>query len=102
MTTMFKVQDNVPLPEISRAPKAPRRKFPVEGMTPGQMFFVPGKSSKSVSAYISRITKDLPGKYTARHCWMIPTGVVGGQRTWELAQGGDDGAEEGVGVWRTE
>lgn len=102
MTTMFKVQSGIPLPEISRAPKTPRRKFPVHGMAPGDMFFVPGKTSKSVSAYISRITKNLPGKYTARHCWMIPVGMSGSQRIWELSAEGVEGAEEGVGVWRTE
>lgn len=99
MTTMFKVQDGVPLPDIDRTPKQPRRKWPVEGMKPGQMFFVQGKASKTVSAYVSRITKDLPHRYTARHCWMIPTGMFGGQVSWTLAEKGDDGAEEGTGVW---
>lgn len=100
--TMFKVQSGVPLPEISRAPKAPRRKFPVQGMKPGDMFFVPGKTSKSVSAYISRITKNLPGKYTARRCWMW----LAPDNTWQLIEPGQEnltsGATEGVGVWRTE
>ncbi len=100
--TIFKVQSGVPLPEISRAPKTPRRKFPVQGMVPGQMFFVPGKTSKSVSAYISRITKNLPGKYTARHCWMW----LAPDNAWQLIDPGAEtlttGATEGVGVWRTE
>ena len=100
--TMFKVQSGVPLPEISRAPKTPRRKFPVQGMRPGDMFFVPGKTSKSVSAYISRITKNLPGKYTARHCWMR----LASDDVWQPIEPGQEnltaGATEGVGVWRTE
>lgn len=97
--TMFKVQSGVPLPEISRAPKTPRRKFPVQGMAPGDMFFVPGKTSKSVSAYISRITKNLPGKYTARHCWMWQDKRDG---SWHICAPSAVGATEGVGVWRTE
>lgn len=99
MTTMFKVQSGVPLPAINRAPTSPRRKFPVQGMEPNEMFFVPGKTSKSVSAYISRITKDLPGKYTARHCWMWQDQRDG---TWHLCDHTAVGAKEGVGVWRTE
>lgn len=100
--TMFKVQSGVPLPEISRAPKTPRRKFPVQGMVPGQMFFVPGKTSKSVSAYISRITKNLPGKYTARHCHMRERTTNTQGKHWELCDPTTPGATEGVGVWRTE
>jgi hypothetical protein len=96
---MFKVQSGVPLPEISRAPKTTRRKFPVHGMRPGDMFFVPGKTSKSVSAYISRITKDLPGTYSARHCWMFQPQFSKG-RDWVLCDPDDEGATEGVGVWR--
>lgn len=101
MSEMFKVQDGVPLPEISRAPKQPRRKFPVETMEPGQMFFVPGKTSKSVSAYISRITKDLPGKYTARHCYMRK-GAIHEDADWVLCTPDHAGATEGAGVWRHE
>lgn len=99
VTTMFPVQSGVPVPPVDRRPKQPRRKFPVEGMQPGDMFFVPGKTSKSVAAYISRITKKLPGKYTARHCWMTPV-EVNGQACWDPANAGDPGAQEGVGVWK--
>ena len=97
MTTMFKVQSGVPLPDVSK-PKQPRRKFPVEGMQPGQMFFVPGKSSRSVSSYVSRITKDLPGRYTARHCWMVRDA----NGDWQLCEESGPPACEGVGVWRHE
>ena len=98
MTTMYPVQDGVPLAAI-RAPKPPRRKWPVETMQPGQFFFVPGKTGKSVSAYVSRITKDLPGKYTARHCWAYQTPNDG---LWHPCAPGAGMALEGVGVWRTE
>lgn len=99
MSTLYQVQDGVPLPAVNRAPKTPRRKFPVEGMQPGQMFFVPGKTSKSVSAYISRITKNLPGKYTARHVWAWQDKRDG---KWRICEASAVGAVEGVGVWRTE
>lgn len=95
MTTMFKVQSGVPLPEISRAPKTSRRKFPVQGMAPGDMFFVPGKTGKSVSAYISRITKDLPGKYTARQITALLLADV-----WFPCDPTHPDAVDGVGVWR--
>ena len=103
MASLFKVQDGVELPEINRAPKVPRRKFPVQNMEPGQMFFVPGKSSRSVSAYISRITKHLPGKYTARHVWARKPRKGEDQKLdWVLCASHEKGSTEGVGVWRTE
>ena len=61
------------------------------------MFFVPGRTGKGVSAYISRISKDVPGKFSARHCWMIRN-----DNKWVLAAEGDAGAVEGTGVWRIE
>lgn len=102
MTTMLSVQAGVPLPDVNRAPKNTRRRYPVDTMKVGEMFFMPGRSTKSVSAYISRITKNLPGKFSARHCWMIPVGMKGSERVWEMAEQGVDGAEEGTGVWRIE
>lgn len=91
---MLKVYDGVPVPEINRSPQG-RRKFPVDTMTVGQMFFEPGRSSRAVSAYICRITKKLPGTFTTRHCWVIftregPIEVPKGTR----------GATEGTGIWR--
>lgn len=98
MSPMFSVQSGVPLPQIDRAPKGGRRKYPLETMKVGDMFFVPGKSTRPISAYISRETKDLPGKFSARHCWMIPQA----DGKWKLAKEGDKGAQEGTGVWRIE
>lgn len=101
MSAMFSVQKGVPMPEINRAPKGVRRKYPIDTMAVGEMFFVPNRSCKSVSAYISRISKDIPGKFSARHCFMYeaPEG-------WRLVEPGDRAAEsravEGTGVWRTE
>lgn len=102
MSAMLSVQKGVPLPEINRSPKGVRRKYPLETMQVGEMFFEPGRNSRKLSAYISRETKDMPGKFSVRHCWMIPVGMKGGERVWELSEPGEDGAEEGTGVWRIE
>jgi len=98
MSAMLNVQKGVPIPEINRAPKGVRRKYPIETMEVGDMFFVPGRSSKSVSAYISRISKDVPGKFSARHCFMVKNGEGG----WRVPQAGDPPPTEGTGVWRIE
>lgn len=82
-------------PEVNRAPKGVRRKYPLETTLVGGAFFVPGRSCKSVSAYISRISKDLPGKYSARHAWGVQN-----DNEWTLVEAGTDGAVEGVSVWR--
>ena len=103
MSDMFLVQkDGLNPPEARRTTKQPRRKFPVEDMAVGDRFFVPGKSGKSVSSYISRITKDLPGKYTTRADWARPVSMVGGKRKWESCAETDGGSEEGVTVTRVE
>ncbi len=86
MTSMLAVQKGVPIPEVDRKPKAVRRKYPVETMEKGDMFFLPKRETKGVSAYISRITKGLPGKFSTRHCWMIPVGMRGSERVWELSE----------------
>lgn len=102
MSATLNVQTGVPMPEIDRRPKR-ASKYPVGTMAVGDMFFVAGRSCKSLSAYISRITKPFPErKFSARHCWMVRTGMRGDEVIWTLAKEGDDGAEEGTGVWRTE
>ena len=95
MSAEFKVYDGVPLPEINRAPK--RKKYPLEKMKVGQMFFLEGRDTKSASAYISRISRNLPGKFSARHCWV----VFEDDKPREVPEG-TEGAQEGTGVWRTE
>lgn len=101
MPAMFSVQKGVPIPDINRAPKGTRRKYPIEGMAVGDMFFVPGRSCKSVSAYISRISKGVPGRFSARHCWMRP-GKKHEESEWMLCTPDVKDAVEGTGVWRIE
>lgn len=95
MSAMLKVYDNVPLPKVDRSPK--RRKYPLATMQVGQMIFEPGRSTQSVSAYISRISKKVPGRFTTRHCWV----VFEDDQPREVPQG-TPGAIEGTGVWRVE
>ncbi len=101
MSAMLNVQKGVPLPEINRAPKGVRRKYPIDTMAVGDMVFVEGRSSKSVSAYISRISKNVDAKFSARHCWMR-RGLDHEGAEWVLATPDTEGAAEGTGVWRTE
>lgn len=98
MPEMFVVQSDWPLPGINRSPKGARRKYPLETTAVGSMFFVPGRTSKSVSAYISRISKNVPGKFSARHAWAVQRD----DGTWAETTKGEPGAVEGTGVWRVE
>lgn len=98
MSAMLSVQKGIPLPEINRSPRGVRRKYPLETMQVGEMFFEPGRNSRKLSAYISRETKDMPGKFSVRHCWMAQDAAG----VWCPAEPGSPGAAEGTGVWRIE
>lgn len=97
MSEMFEVVENVPLRPINRAPTNTRRKYPIEGMKVGDWFFIPERIPKKVSAYISRISKDLPGKYSARRDWAQKNEAGKWRQCEDVA-----GATEGTGVWRIE
>jgi hypothetical protein len=98
MAAMFlPVAAGTPKPAVNRAPKGVPRKYPLETTPVGQSFFVPGRKVRSVSAYISRISAKLPGKYSARHSW----GVLNDNQ-WQLVEAGTPNAVEGVSVWRDE
>jgi hypothetical protein len=100
---MFGIQKNVPMPEVNRTPKVSRRKYNLEGMSVGDMIFVPGRTSNSVSAYISRITNNVAGKFSVRHCWMVANGTdARGATIYKMSAQGEQDAVEGTGVWRTE
>jgi hypothetical protein len=92
---MFKLHDGKPLPKIERS--QPARKWPVRDQRVGQYFLLPGRDVKPVSAYVSRITKDITGKFSARRAWMVKDGD-----DWKLCEETTPDAVEGVGVWRTE
>lgn len=97
---MYKVQTGVPLPQIRRAAPATlvRRKYPLESMAIGDMIFIPNKTSRSVSAYISRASKGMEAKFTVRHAWMARDAAG----NWQPTELNAPPACEGVGVWRIE
>lgn len=97
MAELFNIVKGVPLPPINRAPKGARRKYPVATMEIGDWFFVAGRSTKSVSAYISRTTKAMTAKFTTRPAWAVQN-----DNKWVPAEPGTPGAAEGTGVWRVE
>jgi len=97
MSEMLNIVKGVPLPPINRSPKGARRKYPIAGMEINDWFFVAGRTTKSVSAYISRITKGTDMVLTTRPCWAIKT-----NDKWAPAEPGTPDAVEGTGVWRVE
>jgi len=97
MTGKLVVQTGVPMPKANRARPGVRRKYPLDVMAVDQFVFSPGGVSKLVSAYISRTTKDMPQKFSVRHCWAIQN-----DGKWKLVDQGTEGAVEGCGIWRIE
>lgn len=94
MSEVFEVYDNVPLPEVRRKRSS---KYPITTMEVGQMFFMPGRGARGVSAYISRVTKSMDRKFTTRRCCV----VFKNGKPVEVAEG-TKGAISGTGVWRIE
>jgi hypothetical protein len=85
-----------PKPEINRSHPGVRRKYPIDKMDVGASFFVPDRTCKSVSSYISRIAKDFPGqRFSTRPCHAIKN-----DNHWTIVSADTRGATEGVGVWR--
>lgn len=100
--TMFEVQENVPLPSVDTTPKNPSRKYPLNTMAVGGMFFVPGKSTRSLSSYIARASTGTERKFNVRHCWMRQVGERAPDVPyWVTCEQTDEDAVEGTGVWRT-
>ena len=97
MTEMYKVRHGGTPPGVNRSRKTGRRKFPVETMKVVDWFLVPHRTTRSVSAYVSRITKALPGKFITRAAWMIEQ-----DGDWVEVPEGTTGAISGAQVWRTE
>lgn len=101
MVELLAVQKGVPMPAIKRPGATRRRKYPIDTMAVGDMFFEPGRSSRGLSAYICRIAKGLTAKFSTRSCWMRKV-RVGDVWKWKECAPGDKGAVQGAGVWRTE
>ena len=91
---MLKVQDNLPIPPITRS--ARRRKYPLDSMGVGEMFFVPGKEPAALGTHISKAGKTLNRTFTVRSVTMADD-----NGSWVPCGPDDDGATRGAGVWRT-
>jgi hypothetical protein len=93
---MFELQDNIPLPPPVRRPRqARRRKYPFEDMTIGQHFFVEGKTKNTLGTHVTTVGKQLGRKFSTRLCFMRKV-----RGNWRLCDPTDEGAVQGVGVWR--
>lgn len=94
---MFRLQSNVPIPKTIRPSARGRRKYPLEQMKIGDMFFVPEKTVPQLSGYLLPEAKKLGIKLTSRLTYAkLDKG------TWSLCDEDDKGASLGVGVWRVE
>ena len=97
---MFTVKKNVPIPKAIRAAPPTRRKYPFDEMTPGSMFFVPGKTKNTLSKHASTMGKKMNTtlktkiKFVTRLCFMKET--LDG---WVPCDEKEKGATQGVGVW---
>lgn len=101
MTEVYIPQNGIPVPPVNRGRKTTQGKYPLKSLEVGQMIFIPGRNTKSMSSYVSRQTKNLPGSFVSRHCWMLPVRVADGVvLEWQEVQEGAPDALEGTGVWR--
>lgn len=93
---MFKVNRGVTIPHMSRGGGS--RKYPFDQLEIGDMFFVPGKEKNTLSTHTSTISKKLGFRFVTRLVWMVGSDEEG----WGTASKGDEGAVQGIGVWRVE
>lgn len=99
MSGLLTIQSGVPIPEVDRRSKQPRRKYPLEDMKVGDFVFYPGSNPRSVSSYVSRVSRKL-GKFTTRRGF---ASKQDGVWTWIGATAPvPDGRHvaAGTGIWR--
>lgn len=94
---MYTVQKHVPIPKPQRRTPGSRRKYPLDTMAIGEMFFVPHKVTNSISTHIAASGAALGRKFITRLTYMTQT-----KRGWKAATPETEGAVQGIGVWRTE
>lgn len=94
---MYSVQKNIPVPKPQRMTPGSRRKYPLDTMDVGEMFFVPHKEKNSISTHIAASGAALGRKFVTRLTCMVET-----KRGWKLATPDTADAVRGIGVWRTE
>lgn len=83
-------------------PDPPRRrwvnhKYPFTKLAVGDMFFIPDRSENTFAAYASQFGRKLGWSFSTRLCWCRQEVKDG---PWLLCKEEDDGAVQGIGVWR--
>ena len=91
---MLKVNRNVPKPDPIRR-SATRRKYPFDDLEVGDNFFVPNRSTNTLSTHVSTVGKQLGRVFSTRLCWMRQT-----KNGWRVCGEDAEGAVCGIGVWR--
>lgn len=94
---MYTTQKHVPIPKPQRRTLGNLRKYPLNTMAVGEMFFVPDKATNSISTHVAATGAQLGRKFITRLTTMVQT-----KRGWKLAKADAEGAVMGIGVWRTE
>jgi len=94
---MLETQKSIPIPKPTRKGAGRRRKYPLDVMEVGEMFFVPGLTENKLTTYISAVAPKLGRKFTTRLTTMVES--LDG---WQPCDEDAEGAVHGVGVWRTE
>lgn len=92
---MYPTQKQVPIPKPQRAATATRRKYPLNTMEVGEMFFVPDKQSNSISTHVAAEGAALRRKFATRLTYMVRT-----KTGWKPATADTPRAVQGIGVWR--
>lgn len=97
----YTIQKHIPVPtvRVSKTERPRARKYPLDTMEVGDMFFVPHKTKNELTTYISAAGRQLDRKFTTRLVYMAPGRKAG---TWVIAEDTTPQAVLGVGVWRTQ
>lgn len=98
MPKPYKILHGAPPPKVVHRRKQDRRMYRLDLMVVDSYILVPHKKVRTVSTYVSRLARKLDGKFTCRHVWM----ALDANGDYKLAEAGDKGAIEGVGIWRVE
>jgi len=97
---MYTTLKNVPVPTVAatRAGGHRARKYPLDTMEVGEMFFVAHRTKNNLTTHVSAVGKKLGRSFATRLVYMRATSTAPDK--WELCGPDDDGAVQGIGVWR--
>ena len=96
---LLSIKKGVPLPPVGRgAPPPPaRRRYPLDTMAVGDMFFVPGAKRKPLDNLVANANRRMqPKRFSVRKCFAHE--MIEG---WDVCAEDYPGAVQGIGVWRT-